>query len=175
MSTILVDSGRSRTRQLGWLAIAGWLANVTYCVIGALHILVWNPLASAPLRTLSEIRGDLAAAGESLGTPWVAAWALWQVGIASAILLVALLSRWPRRRTASAHLAVLALGAIGLAFASFPAGMSLADTYYIRGGDHAPAGAVLYLVSASALIALLVLGTLGRLVTNRKEVVGSGT
>jgi hypothetical protein len=35
--------------------------------------------------------------------------------------------------------------------------MSLADTYFISGGDHTPWGAVLYLVSGIAGIALVLL------------------
>jgi hypothetical protein len=41
--------------------------------------------------------------------------------------------------------------------AAFAPGMSLADTFMISGGDHAPWGMALYLVSAAALLALIVL------------------
>lgn len=40
--------------------------------------------------------------------------------------------------------------------ASFPAGMGVADAFATSGGDHAPWGVLLYIVSTVAFLALLV-------------------
>lgn len=53
-----------------------------------------------------------------------------------------------------AGLALLGGGAPAYFFASFSAGMSLADTYMISGADVAPWGSVLGIISALACLAL---------------------
>lgn len=60
-------------------------------------------------------------------------------------------------------LLILVLGAPSHWFASFPAGMGIADTYVTFGADHAPWGMVLYAVSAAALVALIVFLVVGGL------------
>ncbi|WP_235036400.1 hypothetical protein [Arthrobacter sp. 18067] len=51
---------------------------------------------------------------------------------------------------------LLILGLVAPAhwYASFSAGMALADAFFISGGDHAPWGGLLYLFSGVALLAL---------------------
>ena len=49
-------------------------------------------------------------------------------------------------------LALLVLGAPAYVVASFPAGMSLADTYGISGGDHSPWASPLFATSLAALL-----------------------
>lgn len=53
-------------------------------------------------------------------------------------------------------LLVLAMAAPSHWFVSCPAGMGIADAFATTGGDHAPWGGVLYAVSASALLTLVV-------------------
>ena len=52
-------------------------------------------------------------------------------------------------------LGLIAMGTVGYFWASFNAGMSLADRFGIGGGDYAPWGGVLVRVSAAALVLLL--------------------
>ncbi|HIY23459.1 MAG TPA: hypothetical protein H9837_04000 [Candidatus Brachybacterium merdigallinarum] len=63
-------------------------------------------------------------------------------------------------------LALLALGSLAYFFASFPAGMTLADTFMTDGADHSPWGNLLHVISQASFGTLLVLGVvsaLGRL------------
>ncbi|HEY8588677.1 MAG TPA: hypothetical protein VIL55_03890 [Naasia sp.] len=135
-------------------AVLGWSLVAAYSAVGAVQILVWNPLAAAPDRSLTQIRADLDRAGEQLGEPWVFAFVAAGLGIGIAVLAAALAARWTTRGVIRAYLVVLALGAPAYWAASFSAGMSLADTYGIGGGDHAPWGAALGAASAAAFLAL---------------------
>ncbi|WP_374314970.1 hypothetical protein [Microbacterium sp.] len=80
-------------------------------------------------------------------------------GVALAILVFALMAFRPDASGTAAtlfYLLMLVFGAPAFFAASFGPGMSLADTYGISGADYAPWGKVLYLVSAVALIAAVV-------------------
>lgn len=134
-----------------------------YAAVGALQILVWNPLAAVPGMSLRQIKAELAAARESLGETVVYGFAVIGIGMSLTVLAVALLGMIKRARTVIIlDLALLTLGAGAYWLASFPAGMGIADTFATRGGDHAPWGGVLQWVSAAALLGAVLLALLGR-------------
>lgn len=138
------------------VSILGLVTVLAYAALGALQILVLNPLAAVPGRSLPEIHHDLEGAGESFGVPLVIA--VFALGAALAILLFVLVVA--RRdigpsAAAVAFLAMLVFGAPAFFVASFGPGMALADTYSVSGGDHAPGGWILALVSAVAMLGLL--------------------
>ncbi|OIH86183.1 hypothetical protein BLJ79_04780 [Arthrobacter sp. UCD-GKA] len=126
-----------------------------YAVLGALQILVWNPLAAVPGATLAEIRAQMAGAGEYAGTPLVVAWAVTGILLGVGMLVAALLRKLSAAGATVLSLLLFVLGAPSMMVASFPSGMGLADTFGISGGDHAPWGSVLYLASAAALLLLV--------------------
>ncbi len=132
---------------------------VAYAVLAAIQILVLNPLAAVPGKSLSRIRAELVASGESLGTPLVLL--VMGLGIALAIVILVETARHPEisaPAVALVYLALLAMGGPAHFFASFPAGMGIADTYLISGGDHSHWSTVLYAVSTLALLAIVGLG-----------------
>ncbi|MFK0004563.1 hypothetical protein [Paenarthrobacter sp. NPDC090522] len=139
------------------MAALGFVVVVAYAVAGAFQILVWNPLAAVLGMALADIYSAVDRAKESLAIPRVLVWSV--VGIASgAAVLVAALRRPLSVRTVLAlELLVLILGAPSHWMASFPAGMGLADTFAISGGDYSPWGRLLYGVSALSLISLTTL------------------
>jgi hypothetical protein len=147
-----------RAGVIGFVVVAG------YAVIGALQILVWNPLAAVPGATLGEIHAQLAQANETLAAPLVLAWAAIGTALAAAVLFAAAKGSITRTRgVVVLDLLILVLAAPSHWFASFPAGMGIADAYATTGGDHAPWGMVLYAVSATVLVALIVFLLVGAL------------
>jgi hypothetical protein len=148
----------SRRRQTIVVSIVGVLAVALYAGFAALQILVLNPLAAAPGRSLDQIRTDLSNVGESLGAEVVVFVLGIGVVIAVVVAVVAIAGAARPTLTALLFLAVLSVGAFGYFAASFTAGMGLADTYGISGADYSPWARPLYLVSAASLIAAIVLG-----------------
>ena len=136
-------------------ALAGFGLLAGYAVVGALQILVWNPLAAVPGATLAEIRAQMAGAHENPGTPLVVAWAVAGILCGAGVLVAALRRKISAAGATTLSLLSIVLGAPSLMVASFPSGMGLADTFGISGGDHAPWGSVLYLASAAALLLLV--------------------
>ncbi|GAB3542288.1 hypothetical protein GCM10027403_34800 [Arthrobacter tecti] len=129
-----------------------------YAVVGLLQITVWNPLAAMPGMTLEEIHAAAAGANEPLEPTGVIIWAA--VGPLLAVLVLIVVLRRPDARPLNViipHLLLVVMGTPSYWSASFTHGMSLADTFGISGGDHAPWGKVLYAVSALALIAFVVI------------------
>jgi hypothetical protein len=146
-----------RTATIAVVA-AGVALVAGYAALAAVQILVLNPMAAAPGSSLAEIAVELEAAGESLGPGFVlGALGLGVVlAVVFAVPLCVVTGATPTM-AAVAYLALLVFGAPGYFIASFGAGMALADTYLIDGGDYAPWGSLLYLVSALAFLALGVL------------------
>lgn len=143
-------------RRTLWISIAGVLAVTAYAAVAAVQILVLNPLAAVPGRTLDEIRAEMDAAGEIL--LWEPVVFILGIGVALAVV-VAVLSIRGRAHPivpAMSFLALLMLGALGYFAASFGVGMSLADTFGISGGDYSPWARPLYAVSLLAGVALVV-------------------
>jgi hypothetical protein len=148
-----------RTVRAGLLGLA---LVVGYAVVGALQILVWNPLAAVPGATLGEIHAHLEQTNETLAAPLVLAWAVVGTALAGAVLLAAMKRSISRvRGVVVLDLLILVLAAPSHWFASFPAGMGIADAYGTTGGDHTPWGVVLYAVSAAALVGLVVFLVVG--------------
>ena len=150
-----------------WRAVAagviGVLVIAAYAIAGALQILIWNPLAAVPGKSLEQIRAEMAAVGESMGEPAVYGMAVIGTGLALTVLAAALLGWIKRPKTVVLLiLALLALGTVARWVASFPAGMGIADTFATHGGDHAPWGWMLHWVSVAAFLALLLVALLGR-------------
>ncbi len=144
------------------VAVAGTLVVAGYAAVLRQQILVWNPLAAAPGRILDRILAEVAQADESLSAAGVSILA--GLGVALAVLVgtAGCMLRWPALRIAQAQLLLVVLGAPAYWVASFGPGMALADTFAIGGGDHAPGGAALQLVSLAALAALIALTARGR-------------
>lgn len=139
------------------VAAIGTFALVAYAGLALVQVLVLNPLAAVPGKSLDQIIIDVEAAGESFGIWLVVACLVPGPMIAVALLIRARVAN-SVMAVASWYLGLLALGAVAYFWASIGPGMALADTYLISGGDHSPLGALLYGVSGAALVALLVLG-----------------
>lgn len=150
------NGGHGRRRRAVQAALVGLCVVAGYAVVGALQILVWNPLAAVPGATLGEIHTELAQANETMAVPLVVAWAVIGTALAAVVLLAAWRGSIARvRGVVVLDLLILALGAPSHWFASFPAGMGIADAFATTGGDHTPWGMVLYGVSVAALVALI--------------------
>jgi hypothetical protein len=153
-------------RHAAGAGLAGLLVVAGYAAVGAVQILVWNPLAAVPGATLAQIRAHLDGSNETLAAPLVLAWAGTGVVLAAAVLLAALVSPGVRLRDVVVlDLLVLALAAPSHWVASFPAGMGIADAFGTTGGDHAPWGMVLYALSTLALLALVLALAVGGIVS----------
>lgn len=151
----MVDSATGERWKARWAAGTGFILIACYATVGAFQVLVWNPQAAVPGATLDEIRTAMAGANESLAAPLVLAWAVIGVLLAGLVLIAA--QRDPglwMSTVVRIDLLLLVLAAPSHWFASFPAGMGIADTFATTGGDHTPWGGLLYLVSAVAMIAL---------------------
>lgn len=139
---------------VAWLGLAGYLSVMGYAVVGVFQILVWNPMAAVPGATLDEIHAVMERANESLSAPVVLVWAATGTLLAAAVLIATLKQSISIKVTTVLYLLLLALGAPSHMMASFPAGMGIADAFATSGGDHAPWGVMLYIVSALAFLAL---------------------
>lgn len=152
----------SRPSAVG-VAVAGTIAVTAYAVWAVIHVLVLNPLAAVSGATLDQVYAEVAAAGDSLSEPLV-----FLVMAVGPVLAVVWLVRAVRRRdsrpleVAVGYLALLMVGALAYFVASFGAGMALADTFGISGGDHSPWAGPLYLTSGLALVGLLALAAVRR-------------
>ncbi|WP_286166534.1 hypothetical protein [Arthrobacter sp. AQ5-05] len=151
---MMTEPALARSRAVR-AALAGFGLVAGYAVVGALQIMVWNPLAAVPGATLAGIRAEMSGAGEYPGTPLVVAWALTGILLGAGVLLAALRRKVSAAGATTLSLLFIALGAPSLMVASFPSGIGLADTFGLSGGDHAPWGSVLYLASAAALLLLV--------------------
>lgn len=140
-----------------WTAIVGTVLGCAYAVVLGLQILVWNPMEVAQGQSLAGVHAHLASAGEELNPafPLVAA----GIGIALSVLLLVFVITGAIRGAGVviAYLGMLIMGLPAYWASSFGIGMSLADGYNVSGGDRAPGGLVLALVSAAALLGLVVL------------------
>ncbi|MDX2375426.1 hypothetical protein M4I32_01245 [Microbacterium sp. LRZ72] len=157
------STGESSNRSTVLLIAAlGSVLVVAYAALAAVQILVLNPLAAAPDRTLAQIHSDLASAGESLGESYTLG--ILGLGCGLALLLLVLLGRNAAatpRGTAVAYAIMLMFGAPAYFIASFGAGMGLADAYGIGGADHSPWSRLLYAASVLAMVAAVVLAVSG--------------
>ena len=117
-------------------AIAATLTGINLAVIGvgAVHILVWNPLSKVPGLSLDAIYERMRLAGEGeLAGKFVADWAVFWGVFSLAYLLVYLLpitvGFLSTKRMTALGLLMVGLTSLGSWWAGFNMGMSLADTF----------------------------------------------
>jgi hypothetical protein len=129
---------------------------VAYAVVGALQVLVWNPLAAVPRLSLPEIHSELDRVGQSFSPAPVIAWAVLGVGAAVVVAVSTIRrSRLTLSQVVLAQALVLVGGAPSLLLVSFAPGMQLADGFGISGYDHSPWARPLYLTSLLAMAAAI--------------------
>lgn len=133
------------------VSVIGVLAVVLYATLGAVQILVLNPLAAVPGKSIAEIRAGMSEAGEVIDTGMVLGIFGLGVLIALGVAALAIKDAAPARLTVLLYCAVLVMGAPAYFIASFGPGMSLADAYGISGGDYSPWARPLYVASLFAL------------------------
>ncbi|MEA5119359.1 MAG: hypothetical protein VB036_17320 [Propionicimonas sp.] len=153
---------RSHLDPARLLAVAGTVLVVGYAALAGLQILVLNPLAAVPGRSLGQINADLAAQHDSLGMPVVVS--ILGLGVVGGLALLMRFWRDPQaepRSVVLGYLGLLTLGAPASFFAGFGAGMALADTYGINAGDYSPWSAPLYATSLVALLGIPVVRWVG--------------
>lgn len=153
----MLNQAQPPTSRVPLLGGLGFLAVTAYAVLGTLQVLVFNPLAAMPGMTLAQIQHAMEKEDESLAAPLVFSWAILGIALALGALVLSVRQKFSRYGTATAFLLLVSFGAPSLWIASFPAGMSLADTFGISGGDHAPWASVLNTVSAAALLVIVLL------------------
>lgn len=147
----MTSSSPLLVRLIGSIGAAAVLA---YAVFAVLQIQVLNPLATVPGSTLREIHATVGQTADTMG------WGLMIVALLIGPLIAMTVAifgvRGQLRPTAvlMIMLALLALGSPVYLVASFPAGMTLADTFGVGGADHAPWATILHTVSLLAVVAL---------------------
>lgn len=150
------------TRARVGLSVAFSALTVVTVAVGAVHVLVWNPLAKIPGLGLSEIYAALAVAQEPSGVGLVAAWAGIFVIAAVAFPVCCALPRFAGSRSTRRIVVVGALLVAAAAMtqwlAGFTTGMSLADTFATSGGDAAVSGPILAVVALLAVMTALFAG-----------------
>jgi hypothetical protein len=144
-------------RQRVPVALAGAALVIAVVVVGAIDLLVWNPLAKVPGMELSAIYALMASRdGFDLTTNavlvvvWAVFWTVPTLGVLAVAAHRAGTGLTPRR------IAILMLGLVGGAiffrfFTGFGFGMSIADTFATNGGDGSVVSAVLPYVGQLAL------------------------
>ncbi|MFC0682311.1 hypothetical protein ACFFGH_31155 [Lysobacter korlensis] len=154
-------AGRSARRSRTMLAAALGVANLAVIAAGAMHILVWNPLARVPGLSLNEIYGQMRAVGEGTAAGgFVASWAgFWSFATVLYVIACALPLRQvgTRRRVAVAGLLLIGATCILAWTAGFNMGMSLADAFGTGGADAAISGPLLSLAGQLAVAGALFL------------------
>lgn len=158
-------SGRAARGRVA-VALVGTSLVLAYATLAVVQILVLNPLAAAPGRTLPEIHRDLEAADQSLSPVFAVGIPALGVVLALALGVFGMRSRTPVFTLALGYLALLIAGTPAYFVASFGAGMSLADTYFIGGADHSPWSWPLHATSAAATVLLALVGA-GRLLQSK--------
>lgn len=146
-------------RRVVPIVLVGVLITAAYALIGALQILVWNPMAAVPGMGLQEIKTAMSSANEPLVEAPVYMWAITGPILALTVGAFSITKcpdlPWTITRF---FLIIVILGTPTYFFASFSPGMSIADAFATSGGDHAPLSRILYGMSLLSLIVLL--GTL---------------
>lgn len=153
VTTANARSGATATSR--GIGVGGVALVLAYAVFAGLQIQVLNPLAAVPGSSLREISAAVGNTADTMG--WGLMIVVLALGplIAVAITVIGWRGRIPAGSMLAALLGLLMLGTPAYFVASFPAGMTLADTFGIGGADHSPWAWVLHLVSLLALIALV--------------------
>lgn len=139
-------AGRARIA----VAAMGTALVIAYAALMVLQILVLNPLAAAPGRTLEQIHLDMEAANQSLMPGFAIGIPAFGVALALVLAAIGMRARMPASVLGMGYLALLVVGSPAYLVASFGAGMSLADTYSIGGADHSPWSLLLHGTSFAA-------------------------
>jgi hypothetical protein len=142
------------TSPAGLVGILGAALVLAYALFAALQIQVLNPLATVPGSTLGEIHAAVGRTADTMGWGLMIAALLPGPLLAAASAVAAVRGRISARTTLLLALGILALGTPVYFVASFPAGMTLADTFGVGGADHAPWSAILHGVSALSAVLL---------------------
>jgi hypothetical protein len=144
-------------RQRVPAALVGAVLVITVVVVGAIDLLVWNPLAKVPGMELSTIYATMSSRDGfdlTANAVMVSIWAVfWTV---PALVVLALAAHRAGTALTPRRLAIVILGLIGGAiffrfFAGFGFGMSIADTFATNGGDASVVSAVLPYLGQLAL------------------------
>lgn len=152
------------------IAVIGVLLVAAYAALGALQILVLNPVAAAPGLTLDEIHAALAAADESVSPVPVVIFVCFGLLLASAVGVFSIAARSASPPlVAILMLLILAFGAPAYFAAAFSTGMALADTFMISGGDHSRWSTLLYATSAAAFVSSIAVPIVLALRTRRSS------
>lgn len=152
----MTDSPRSATLLTGAFAALGALAVLACAVLAALQIQVLNPLATVPGSSLREIHAAVGRTADTMGWGLMIAALLPGPLIAGAAAIAAARGRLRGSVVVLIMLGLLVGASPVYLVASFPAGMTLADTFGVGGADHAPWGNVLHALSLLAVVALVV-------------------
>lgn len=125
-------------------------------VFATLHILVWNPMAKMPGMPLSEIYAAMDEAEQPTGVAFVAVWAGLFIAASIAFPICCSLTRFAGHRSTRRIIVTgaMLIAAVGVTqwFAGFSIGMSLADTFFVSGGDSAATGVALSVVTTLAAV-----------------------
>lgn len=162
---IALEHRTATRRQRIPVALGGVLVVTALAVVGAIDLLVWNPLAKVPGLDLQTIYFQMSFRdGFDIGAnvAWVLAWAAFWIAASILVLAAACIGRMspltPRR------VVIVTLGLVGAAvffrfFAGFGFGMSIADTFATNGGDGSFVSALLpHLGQAALAVAVLAVG-----------------
>jgi hypothetical protein len=162
---IALEHRTATRRQRIPVALGGVLLVTALAVVGAVDLLVWNPLAKVPGTDLQSIYFQMSLRdGFDIGVnvAWVVTWAAFWTAASILVLAAACGGRvsplTPRR------IAVVTLGLVGAAvffrfFAGFGFGMSIADTFATNGGDGSFVSALLpHLGQLALAVAVLAVG-----------------
>ncbi|MFD5214447.1 hypothetical protein [Microbacterium sp. NPDC058345] len=138
------------------ISIAGVVAVTLYAAWAAVQILVLNPMAVVPGRSLAEIHAEMEAVGERMNI--VLPLVVLGLGVVIAVIVAraAIGSRMAPLGATQLFLTVLGFGAPAYFVASFGTGMNLADAYNVSGGDQSPWAIPLYLVSTLSFLGVIV-------------------
>ena len=163
--------GRSKTDHRLTISIAamGTVVVWAYGALALVQIFVLNPLAAVPGQSLEQIQQEMAAAGESMTAPLVIG-SMAAGPVAAACVLAATVIRpgAGAQTMLILYLTLLTFGPMAYFWASFGPAMSLADTYFISGGDHSLwATPLLSAVSPAAFLGLVLVVVTASVRTSR--------
>ncbi|WP_162903695.1 hypothetical protein [Leucobacter sp. wl10] len=145
-------------RTVSRIGLSAMFSLLAICAVAfaTLHILVWNPLAKMPGMSLSEIYAAMYEAEQPTGVAVVAVWAGLFIAAAIAFPICCSLRRFagPRSTRRIIVTGAMLITAVGVTqwFAGFTIGMSLADTFFVSGGDSAASGVALSVITTLAAV-----------------------
>lgn len=152
---------RFGSRRGAELAIAAFaVANLVVVAIGALQLLVWNPLARAPGLTLEQVYAAVEATeGRVSAVPlaWVILSSVLSITAAAAAFVAARRGLISTHHALSVGLVLVHATTFFMWWAGFGLAMSLADTFATSGGDGTAAGLLLALAGTGCLSAAILL------------------